>query len=519
MERLKFLRFSRDEKTSRNSGDFRAIIYLTIQRAPQAKLQTVQSIGSRKVSEFSNKESDDILKPLLKNAVRSVLIKGEPGTGKTTLAFELLRLFGRGIYLSTRVSREQSKDHHPDLDYLFESGDVLEINAQDYDIKKSSASAYSFQDLRFSNPENVVNALIDGMRKIKEPLIILDSWDAIANRSERIERLKVEQSLALIALGNEAKLVFLSEEPQLTTTDYLVDAVVTLQNGLHEERRIRRVQWNKIRGSAMVHWSNLYTLAGGRFTVFSQHSHDWLNVRNPQPFKPLPHKKTTYSSGSTDIDDFLGNGLRKGSFSLFELGKYVDSEALSPFITSIRANFILNDGVSLALPSLGVSGSMIKEYASRHLPEKLLEDNLRLGYFDLFENDRCFFELDKTSTPSQCLESFLSEAIKIKGEENRPAIISLWVEILERAFRREDVSHFVQEMVKHTRKSGDILFIVTRYGSTLQDELSNMSDMHVRFDDIEGTLVVERLKPWSQLFSVIYDYSPGYPSIRLAPFV
>ena len=54
-----------------------------------------------------------------------------------------------------------------------------------------------------------------------------------------------------IAESNKAKLLFISEEPHLTTTDYLVDAVITLKDEGIEGRRIRRIEWNKLRGIAI----------------------------------------------------------------------------------------------------------------------------------------------------------------------------------------------------------------------------------------------------------------------------
>jgi KaiC/GvpD/RAD55 family RecA-like ATPase len=478
----------------------------------------MQSVKSTTREKAVPSESDGILKPLLKSQVKSILLKGEPGTGKTTLALELLRIYGKGIYVSTRLSQGQSKDHHPELNELFEKGEAIELSAEDYDLKHGSSSVYSFQDLRFSNPEDVVNAIIRSIQKIKKPMIILDSWDAIGNRTEKAERLKVEQSLALLALGNEAKLLFVSEEPQLTTTDYLVDAVVTLHNDLYEGRRIRKIQWNKIRGSAMNNWSNLFTLSDGRFTVFSMQAPMWQNVIKPQPFVSTPHKELFYSTGSADLDEFHGGGLRKTFFILVEFGEYVGSAAFNPISTSIRCNFIMNDGCSLTIPSPGVSANRIKDSVSRHVPMKLIDSSLRLAYFELYDVDPCFFALDASSA-KESFERIMNEAQKIKGPKNRPCVFSLGSETLEYVYSKEESFRFLQGMVQRVRHLGDVLYAVTRHGSPLMDELSNLSDIHIKLDQIDGTIVIQRLKPWSPLYAIIYDYSKGYPNIKLMPFV
>lgn len=52
----------------------------------------------------------DSLYEFLQRRGHTLLIKGDAGTGKTTLALEVLRVFGKGgmgVYLSTRVSPEK----------------------------------------------------------------------------------------------------------------------------------------------------------------------------------------------------------------------------------------------------------------------------------------------------------------------------------------------------------------------------------------------------------------------------
>lgn len=479
-------------------------------------LQSVKSSPKKGMTQ-SRWESDEILKPLLKPQVKSILLKGEPGTGKTTLAMELLRMYGSGIYVSTRLSQEQSQEHHPELSSLFETGKAVEINAQDYNLKVGTPN-FSFEDLRFSGPGDIVNVVIKAIQKIKRPMIVLDSWDAIANRTDKTERLKVEQSLSLIALGNDARMIFVSEEPTLTTTDYLVDAIVTLHDDLYEGRRIRRVQWNKIRGSAMTNWGNLFTLYEGKFTTFSQRALMWQEIAKPQPFAPLPHKEAFYSTGSADLDAFLGGGLRKTFFVLVEFGKYVGSAVFNPISTSIRCNFIMNDSCTLTIPSPGTSAKRLKDNVAQHAPMQTIDSLLRLAYFQLYEADPCFFTLNASSS-KESLNRILDEAKKIKGAKNRPCSFSFGSESLEKVYSQDEAFRFSQGLLQRVRHLGDVLYVVMRHGSPLEDELSNLSDVHVKLDQLDGTIVIQRLKPWSELFAVIYDYTNGYPNIRLIPFV
>lgn len=46
---------------------------------------------------------------------------------------------------------------------------------------------------------------------------------------------------------NQSKIVFVSEGPELNPLDYLVDAIVELRDEEHEGRRIRTIEWRKLR--------------------------------------------------------------------------------------------------------------------------------------------------------------------------------------------------------------------------------------------------------------------------------
>ncbi|MDG6904790.1 MAG: hypothetical protein JRN20_03275 [Nitrososphaerota archaeon] len=455
-----------------------------------------------------------ILSPLLKSQVGTILIKGEPGTGKTTLAMELLSIYGKGIYVSTRASQEQAIEHHPVLSRLSAEGKILEVR----DSNKPPDKYFSFDDQRFADPRSVLNAVIDSASKISQPLIVLDSWDAIANKIERTERLKVEQSLELISSGNKAKLIFLSEQPELTTVDYLVDAVLTLKNDLHDNHRIRKLEWNKFRGSEIPHWVTYYTLAGGRFKPFLRERDQEIRGLKPKTFKPIPHSERYYSTGSEDLDSIFGGGIPKGSTVLVEFGKYFGSVSFNLLSTMIRCNFLMNGGCNITIPSPGVSSFRIKGAVSNYVPKSIIDEGVRVSRFDADDQDPSFFKLDNSSS-SKAMYEFLSEAQKLKGSTNRPCLWTIGVESLEYSYSEEEAFRFCQSVVQKVRRLNDACYIVAKYGSNLVRALSDIVDIHLKFESLDGTAMASSFKPWSQLYQISYDYSQGYPLPVLLPIV
>jgi KaiC/GvpD/RAD55 family RecA-like ATPase len=62
----------------------------------------------------------ELVDALSKDKGFSLLIKGAPGTGKTLLALEIVRMFGsvNAVYLSTRVPKRTLYEQFPWLDAL-----------------------------------------------------------------------------------------------------------------------------------------------------------------------------------------------------------------------------------------------------------------------------------------------------------------------------------------------------------------------------------------------------------------
>ncbi|MFI5420611.1 MAG: RAD55 family ATPase [Nitrososphaerales archaeon] len=198
-----------------------------------------------------------LLRSFLSPRVRTLLIKGEPGSGKTTLALELLKEFGRGVYISSRVSGDMLLEQNRQLRDLVERGVIASLSMSEYTEKSSN---YKFEDFRLASIEDVLMSILARPATKDESLIVLDSWDSIAGKLESKDRMKTEQSLLVIAEANKVKLVFVSEEENMSASDYFVDAVIKLEDLERDGMRVRQIVWKKLRGSRIPRRSSLYTL-------------------------------------------------------------------------------------------------------------------------------------------------------------------------------------------------------------------------------------------------------------------
>ena len=73
------------------------------------------------------------LKQFMQGPIRTLLIKGLAGTGKTTVALEILKAAGKGkgAYVSSRVPKELLETHIPAMKETLHNQEFLDIRLED----------------------------------------------------------------------------------------------------------------------------------------------------------------------------------------------------------------------------------------------------------------------------------------------------------------------------------------------------------------------------------------------------
>src|SRR5947199_10768589 len=103
---------------------------------------------------------------------RLILVEGESGTGKTTGALELmsrLRMSGDPVHISTRSYPEKLV-----LQHVLFSKLAAQKNIHFF-------STLEFDPTQFVVAHNVVSGLLRLLSSMDNPLVVLDSWEGIAD--------------------------------------------------------------------------------------------------------------------------------------------------------------------------------------------------------------------------------------------------------------------------------------------------------------------------------------------------
>ena len=210
---------------------------------------------------------------------QTLLIKGLPGTGKTTLALEIMNSLSReqkGLYISTRIDPRRLYATNPWVEAILPARNV--VNATQTRLLESLKGMG--KDLtNYYAVLDFFKVFFEEAEDMDNPTIVIDSWDAVLNYTSHLlgsSHASFEQNICEFARDLDTNLIFVSEFANIMPLDYIVDGVVSMEQfrlpasdqGGMRTRYIRQINLSKLRGVEIGNRTYTATLHGGRFRFF-----------------------------------------------------------------------------------------------------------------------------------------------------------------------------------------------------------------------------------------------------------
>lgn len=416
---------------------------------------------------------------------KTLLVKGNPGVGKTIFSLTLLKEIGErenGIYVSTRVDVEGLYNQFPWIKEVILEHNILDV-AQN-NIK------HNILDLLY---KKVVDIDMD------YPMVVIDSLDAIISADEDK---RLGQEIASFARRSAALIVLVVEYAGIKSLDYLVDGIITLKNveihgeahfgdvwrGGLETKDSREIIIEKLRGTPVNQKKYAYSLYRGRFQYFEPFSPKPIelvktSIRDPADF--------LISSGSKDFDIILNGGFNKGSFNLFEVEHGVDQRYVH-LIAPIIYNAVLEDK-GLILSCIG--GKDIANFQKR-----LLEAH---SSKDIWIIKKCDSNIDDNVIPfTENIYEAIEKTHELRKKSKKEFVYILGLGFFEYYMGQKDTIKSVEEFIEGILDSNDVFIGIVKRPQQIIDVISHIADTHFVFKDINGSLSMYGMRPKTVIYNI-----------------
>lgn|SRR5215467_10197637 len=460
----------------------------------------------------------------------SLLIKGNSGTGKSTLSLTILKALqirSNFFYISTRLSPKQLFVNYPWLDKF-----VIRENMEVNDPSNQRSSLSSFEDARLDEPESLFERITNQLMDVKAPIIIIDSWDAIASFMDTEARLNNERVLQTWRERAGAKLIFTSEDSQNNTLDFIVDGIVELRQKAYRNTDVRQVFLTKLRGTKIDRSSYMFTLSNGIFRSYSHYNPSDFHLvdmkANSQAKKDLhDHTRLLSRSNSSlkkekkitgilcDSPNIEYYNSAQNKIMLIEIDQIISPNAYVSFLAKIASHFMSDyDNGIIIQPASSIEQKLISEFLHPYLGQKA-EKNVKLLY-PIEARSRISKQTDEQielTMLQDSLRKFQEAVSKLRiRKNNNYNLLGMFVvdEIGGNSY--EDL--LFSNILPYFRSSLNLSILVTTKPFKRKDIVRHV-DAFLKLRLLHSTLLIESVIPSDHWHALSVQRSLGYPIITL----
>jgi KaiC/GvpD/RAD55 family RecA-like ATPase len=461
----------------------------------------------------------------------ALLIKGRAGTGKTTLSLTILKILGQAsnfFYISTRVSPRQLFTYYPWLDHFVKAIKPQPAPDNEEHVYKMSM----FEDARLDEPESLFERITNELMDVKAPIIIIDSWDAIASFMDKEARLNNERVLQTWRERAGAKLIFISEDTSYSTLDFLVDGIVELEQSVYDSCRLRQIKMIKLRGVRMLNQIYNFSLNNSIFTSFETYkpseyvldraaSLNDLPKRKDYQLKPYPVKGVgRIRTGYPEFDIVLEGGLPSKGIVIIKFDPRIYIIAITTLLAKVISNFLKRNNPVLFQPMSQVNPQTILTIIRSYLGYIPNNSVFRGLWSDIKGSDT-----DQNTDPSQysllknSQFSLIERGIEM-ARKKYPESLMLSIFNCESLTSLEaDLRQRQTSMISYISEKTDLSIFVGSTEEAAHQPLEAYADLQLEVNLINGSLFLRPVSPIGPIFGLAPYKVDGIPRVNLQVMV
>ncbi|MEM4497524.1 MAG: ATPase domain-containing protein [Nitrososphaerota archaeon] len=448
-----------------------------------------------------------------------VIIAGGPGTGKTMFSAGFIywgaaKYGEKGVYVSLAEDKETF---------------ITNMRRVGYDFRSlEDRGLFHFIDaltLMEAGTAELLEAIIEDVVSFGPQRLVIDSLSALAQgmREPRELRVFLHSLLSKIMRGLGCTTILIEEVPVGEARigygfeEFVASAVIILEKDMVDDKFLRRMRIEKLRGMPVPNNRACYTLGAG-FIAFPPYKTPVLE--SPKTPEPVPDPPGRYSSGIRDLDGIMG-GYPKGSTILLEIDPRITRDQYRMLIWPHIANFLLNRRPAITVPGIGSSPRDIEAfYRSYAIPEeeRALARHLIVSEAAGRSPPDIIIPYDPDEGAASLVDRIEEAAEDLMERAGSPPIIAISMDSLEFNYGHDDSLKITSSIAAWTRRNNGLSLLSDKSTHPeLTRRVAPTSSVHLRLTRRHGCLLLYGVKPRTNLFAVKVETEKGYYETRLIP--
>jgi archaellum biogenesis ATPase FlaH len=323
---------------------------------------------------------------------------------------------------------------------------------------------------------------------VKNPVIIIDSWDSVASLMDREARLNNERVLQTWRERAKAKLIFTSEDSVESNLEFIVDGVIELNYQFMDEIRIRSLFLKKLRGIQIKRSLYHFTLKDRILRCLDSYDPRQFRIHNTSEKIPnvTNFSKQILQTGYQDLDKYIGS-LPQGGLITIERDNSLSDDIVLLFLSDILFNF---SKMNYCL-----------------LLDSSIKDDLILTYKSNIQSYGKLYALDGLGSTENLKQKeinskdvFYKYVAKIVSSlEGKEKIVNLMGSLSLEIFKPS--SSDIEDFCRFIKNKFELSILILNSTHNLEKYYS-ASDIRLKFILICGTLFLKCTTPSSALFGI-----------------
>jgi len=446
----------------------------------------------------------------------TLLIKGDPGVGKTIFSLQILSKLKdelTGVYFSTRsVIRAIVKQ----LPWI---KDVLSKNQLVDAVKPAVMSKDHGDIIEWTTLPQFLRSLYYRLKELqkegKKVIVVVDSVDAITNALElSIEKVINPINQVLYNMG--AKGIYITERSGITLLDYLCDGVVLLKKELHHDRIVRKIYLEKLRGVEIKKPFYTFTVHSGRFKAFARFYKIPVKISKQHPF--ISDNKDThfaenkmFSTGSTQLDKIL-YGYAYGSTILVKFEEIIPTDAYSIFIGPLTENFLSQDRLVIYMPSKNTPSLDVALGFAELIGDKVKNNLKIISLAEKISQEN----ITSTNVPhiSKWFIGNLIEQVKMYVSQKERFLLVIDVDHLMAFYENSaEILKAITILAKLVKESQNLMIVKTFSSlEIVNQKIAALSDYYFEVFSIGNQLFMYGVKPYTPIYNISLEVVNEHPT-------